>query len=361
VVAVLVAAGLIMNLNFPVYRRGNTLVLHVRIGGRQIKRSLRTLDPNLAKVRATELLGSLMAGELQTKLPAVPAWSIPEHQLDFETVQQDSLTLDHALARAPRVSPISKLTNYEFNSTLSLTQRQITTLPDPEKYLLHTIFAEYGQIKKLRLVTKNDYASYAKEMVEFWGNRDIRVDGCQLLGLGQDWKYERQGLVSLKRIVEALRELQLPAKDLLSFQRWVMFNYLIGNSDAHAKNISVLIGETGYALAPFYDLLCVRVYGDDRLALYVGDEDQYASIGAHSWEAFCGDCGFSVKPTLTLFRKMAQDVTKAWATVTAQVTADYALSQQELALIQSITKVIENHCSACLLYTSDAADDVGGV
>ena len=93
-----------MNLNFPVYRRGNTLVLHVRIGGRQIKRSLRTLDPNLAKVRATELHGSLMAGELQTKLPAIPAWSIPEHQLDFETVQQDSLTLDHALARAHRMS-----------------------------------------------------------------------------------------------------------------------------------------------------------------------------------------------------------------------------------------------------------------
>ena len=174
-VAVLVAAGLIMNLNFPVYRRGNTLVLHVRIGGRQIKRSLRTLDPNLAKVRATELLGSLMAGELQTKLPAVPAWSIPEHHSAFEAVEQDSLTLDHAIARSPRVSSVTKLTSHELNSTLNLAQRQITTLPDREKYLLDVVFAEYGQIKKLRLVTKNDYASYAKEMVEFWGNRDIRA------------------------------------------------------------------------------------------------------------------------------------------------------------------------------------------
>ncbi len=90
-----------------------------------------------------------------------------------------------------------------------------------------------------------------------------------------------------------------------------MFNYLIGNSDAHAKNVSVLIDETGYALAPFYDLLCVQVYGDERLALFIGDEDRYASVGAHSWEAFCQDCGFSVKPTLSLFREMAQDVTKA--------------------------------------------------
>ncbi len=77
-----------------------------------------------------------------------------------------------------------------------------------------------------------------------------------------------QGLVSLQRIVEELRGLHLSAKDLLSFQRWVMFNYLIGNSDTHAKNVSVMVDETGYALAPFYDLLCVQVYGDDRLALY---------------------------------------------------------------------------------------------
>lgn len=179
-----------------------------------------------------------------------------------------------------------------------------------------------------------------------------QVDGCQLLGLGQDWKYERQGLVSFKRIVEALRGLQLPAKDLLSFQRWVMFNYLIGNSDAHAKNISVLIDETGYALAPFYDLLCVQVYGDDTLALYIGDENRYASVGAHSWEAFCEDCGFSVKATMTLFRKMAQDVAKAWAKVSAQATADFALSQSELGLIQSITKVIETNCSAALSMTT---------
>lgn len=179
-----------------------------------------------------------------------------------------------------------------------------------------------------------------------------QVDGCQLLGLGQDWKYERQGLVSHKRIVEALRGLHLPAKDLLNFQRWVMFNYLIGNSDAHAKNISVLIDETGYALAPFYDLLCVQVYGDNHLALYLGDEDQYAAIGAHSWEAFCEDCGFSVKPTLALFRKMANDVAKAWVAVTAQARADFALSPSEVALIHSITKVIEANCLAAVSMTA---------
>lgn len=179
-----------------------------------------------------------------------------------------------------------------------------------------------------------------------------QIDGCQLLGLGSDWKYQRQGLVSLKRMVEALRWIQLPAKDLLHFQRWVMFNYLIGNSDAHAKNIAVLVDETGYALAPFYDLLCVQVYGDDSLALYIGDEDRYAGVGTHSWEAFCQDCGFGTKPTLAGFRKMAQDVTKAWGTVIAQAKAEFALSQKELQLIQAITKVIERNVSAAMSMTA---------
>jgi serine/threonine-protein kinase HipA len=176
-----------------------------------------------------------------------------------------------------------------------------------------------------------------------------QVDACQILGLGSDWKYERQaGLVSLKKIAAALRALQLSAKDMLNFQRWVMFNYLIGNSDAHAKNISVLIDQTGYRLAPFYDLLCVQVYGDDRLALFIGDDERYESIGAHSWEAFCEDCGFSFKPTLSLFRKLAQDLPKAWEKVTKKAVTQHDLSKSEKMLVSDITEVIKKNCSAAL-------------
>lgn len=125
-----------------------------------------------------------------------------------------------------------------------------------------------------------------------------------------------------------------------------MFNYLIGNSDAHAKNVSILIDENGFALAPFYDLLCVQVYGDDKLALYVGDDDHFDSIGAHSWEAFCEDCGFGFKPTLTLLRKMAQDVLKNWAKVVEQTSGTFILTESELALMTNITRVIKKNCTA---------------
>lgn len=181
-----------------------------------------------------------------------------------------------------------------------------------------------------------------------------QVDACQLLGLGSDWKYQRQGgLVSLKRIVAMLRQLQLPAKDLLSLQRWVMFNFLMGNSDAHAKNISVLVSDAGYALAPFYDLLCVQVYGDDRLALFIGDDETYASMGAHSWEAFCEDCGFGFKPTLALFRKMARALPKAWEKVTLTAMKQYALTDSEKALINAISGVIRENCDAAVSMSTE--------
>ncbi len=57
-------ADLTMSLSLPIYKRGNTFVLHIRIAGRQIKRSLATNDPALAKLRAMQLLGQITTDRL---------------------------------------------------------------------------------------------------------------------------------------------------------------------------------------------------------------------------------------------------------------------------------------------------------
>ncbi len=41
---------------------------------------------------------------------------------------------------------------------------------------------------------------------------------------------------------------------------WLVFNVLVGNSDAHLKNLSFLVSHEGVQLAPFYDLLSVATY-----------------------------------------------------------------------------------------------------
>lgn len=171
-----------------------------------------------------------------------------------------------------------------------------------------------------------------------------QIDGCQLLGHGPGWKYQRQGgLVSLPKLVAALRALRVRGADLLQFQRWVMFNYLIGNADAHAKNVSVLIDATSYRLAPFYDLLCVRAYGDTGLALFMGDEETFDAVGQHSWEALCADCGFGFLPTLAEFRRMAVALMPAWHKVCAHITGEPGVTGAETALLRRMTQVFEQH------------------
>jgi serine/threonine-protein kinase HipA len=175
-----------------------------------------------------------------------------------------------------------------------------------------------------------------------------QIDGCQLLGHGSAWKYERSGaLVSLAKLAHALRALGVRGKDMLAFQRWVMFNYLIGNADAHAKNLSVLIdgGRPGYRLAPFYDLVCVRAYGDTGLALFIGDEETFDAVGLHSWEAFCQDCGFALKETLMELKAMATVLLPAWDKVRGGIDTQNKPSDAERGVLDKMSAVFRLHQS----------------
>ncbi|BAV09596.1 serine/threonine-protein kinase HipA [Filimonas lacunae] len=81
---------------------------------------------------------------------------------------------------------------------------------------------------------------------------------------------------------------------LLEFFRIVVFNYLIGNGDAHLKNFSLMETEQGdFILSPAYDLLCTALHIDDsKLALHNGlypgdyEEKSYATFGTYTRASF---------------------------------------------------------------------------
>lgn len=52
-------------LTFPIYKRGSIYVLHTRIAGKQFKRSLRTGNPDEAKLRAVALLQVVLMSKLK--------------------------------------------------------------------------------------------------------------------------------------------------------------------------------------------------------------------------------------------------------------------------------------------------------
>ena len=130
-------------------------------------------------------------------------------------------------------------------------------------------------------------------------------DFCQALGIPPEFKYETEGGPSLAACFNLLRNSSIRSgKDVLSLLNWVIFNYLIGNSDAHGKNISLLLMPEGPMLAPFYDLLSTRIYAHyglaEGLAMKIGGENDPGAIQKRHWELFAAEVG--IKPRLVLTR-----------------------------------------------------------
>ena len=89
-----------------------------------------------------------------------------------------------------------------------------------------------------------------------WQRRHA-IDACQLLGLDRSFKYTQGSMDSLAALANACRS---PAVARSRLFGWLVFNVLVGNSDAHLKNLSFLVSHEGVQLAPFYDLLSVATY-----------------------------------------------------------------------------------------------------
>ena len=85
-------------------------------------------------------------------------------------------------------------------------------------------------------------------------------DFCQALGFGHEHKYQEYGGPTFADCYRLIQDVSSdPANDLQHLLRWQIFNVLAGNSDGHAKNLSLLYRPGGeIRLAPFYDL-CVPV------------------------------------------------------------------------------------------------------
>ncbi|WNW12420.1 HipA domain-containing protein [Pseudomonas sp. DTU_2021_1001937_2_SI_NGA_ILE_001] len=84
------------------------------------------------------------------------------------------------------------------------------------------------------------------------------IDACQLEGLSREFKYSAGNIERLAGLASRCQPALLARQYLF---QWLVFNTLVGNEDAHLKNLSFLLPGSKVGLAPFYDLLCTAVYG----------------------------------------------------------------------------------------------------
>ena len=90
----------------------------------------------------------------------------------------------------------------------------------------------------------------------------------------------------------------------------VVFNALIGNHDAHAKNFSLLYAGATPTLAPLYDLLSTAVYAQltPKMAMKLGSKYKFTEVQARHWEQFAQDAGLSKAQTRKRVLRMAQNL-----------------------------------------------------
>ncbi len=130
-----------------------------------------------------------------------------------------------------------------------------------------------------------------------WPPRRLhQEDLCQALGLMPDFKYQHADwqLPSHRALAELLDgHARQPGLDRLAAARAVVFHFLVGNADAHAKNVALLHLPDGVHLAPLYDVVATAAYPDldTELALAIGDELDPKLIGVAHWSDLAHDFG----------------------------------------------------------------------
>ncbi|NRR30900.1 HipA domain-containing protein [Oxalobacteraceae bacterium] len=148
------------------------------------------------------------------------------------------------------------------------------------------------------------------------------IDACQALdfpstfkyerniGWGEEVKHIREG-VSFARLFTLLDKMTTPAAARGYLVRWAVLQLLLGNSDAHGKNISFFVGPAGLTPAPMYDLVCVNVYGDrleSSMAMAYGDVFQIDEITPYALADFAHRTHTSARQLARAITTMANGV-----------------------------------------------------
>jgi serine/threonine-protein kinase HipA len=151
-------------------------------------------------------------------------------------------------------------------------------------------------------------------------------DMCQALGLMPAKKYQEDGGPGVAQIATLIRRVSSdPEGDVDRLLQANIFNWLIGGTDAHSKNYSLLIGAGDeFRLAPLYDLSSQLPYPgliEQRVAMKIGDHYDISLIDIEDWNKLARACAVETEHLRELLNTMTSDLPDA-----ISAARDHALS-----------------------------------
>ena len=168
-------------------------------------------------------------------------------------------------------------------------------------------------------------------------------DFCQAMAIPSKRKYQEDGGPTLRDCFLLLEKTAAPAKERLKLLKIVIFNFLVGNMDAHGKNFSLLHSPKGITVAPLYDVVCTRAFPEysKKLAMNIADYFEPDEIFAYHWRTLCEDINYS----FPAFKKLAKDL---YSTLPSEAEATYAEMQAEgwsHPVCEAALNIIKTNCA----------------
>lgn len=166
-------------------------------------------------------------------------------------------------------------------------------------------------------------------------------DFSQALGVPVLKKYENDGGPKLANCFQLLEQHSIdPLLDRKKLLDWTIFNYYIGNADAHAKNLSWLINENGFKLAPFYDLLSTAVYPDlsEKMAMKIGGEHRLDWIFPRHWEKLSEQTGIHKNLVVKRLKEFGREISSASESLCKKFFAQYGKNEILMSIVMQIKK-----------------------
>lgn len=232
-------------------------------------------------------------------------------------------------------SAIASVEDSVINEGFCLALAQAMGMPTAQAQIFHV------QDRQVLLVARYDRRVDA-------GGQPVRLhqeDFCQALGVVPEMKYQNEGGPDLKACFDLLRHATRPsAPHVLRLLDAVVFNALIGNHDAHAKNFSLLYAEGAPTLAPLYDVLSTAVYEHltPKMAMKLGSKYKFTEVQARHWKQFAEAAGLSKAQTKKRVLSMAKELPLA----ARQLQASPAFADQ--SIVAKIVATIEQRSELTL-------------
>lgn len=228
------------------------------------------------------------------------------------------------------------------------------------EYLCLALARELGfAVPQAEIITTRSTRALAVERFDRrWAQENTRLlrlpqeDLCQAFGMPSSMKYESDGGPGVAQIMAFLLGSSEALKDRYDFMKFIVFQWLIGATDGHAKNFSIFLQPGGsYRLTPFYDIISAfPVLGgaglhisDLKLSMSLkatkGRKTEIQTIYPRHFLATAKEVGFAQQQMLEILRYFADNLPRAVDAVRASLPGDFSPTVSQAI----ISHTLRNH------------------